>query len=286
RAERYAAQGNPQFSDPQLQAVVKDFEARYAVIGVDADQLGLDQGRPCPVSKATAFTVMKGMSYEAYQEMQLDVAAKVPGYTGISDPDAVRMVSLSGVCGETGPQGPAVIVGTSRDISRYRGEGYSTVTVSDTVGRIEATWAEGQRRGAQTIISITRSAQFNETGDGQLAESIDDWDYINEIREAPTAVYMYVVPKTDGTPRYTVSFARNPTVGTYTTTVTEHLDARLTYARTWQGTELLQESRMRDGQLHGWMIIHPTVYDGTQIPGRRDCYQGGALVKALACPSN
>lgn len=285
RAERYAAQGNPQFSDPQLQAVVKDFEARYAVIGVDAEKLGLEQGRPCPVSKAAAFTVMTGMSYEDHQKMQLDIAAKVPGYTGISDPDAVRVVSLSGVCGENGPEGPAVIVGTTRDISRYRGDGYSNVTVSDTVSRIEATWADGQRRGEQTIISITRSAQFKETGDGQLAEDIQDWDYLNEIRGAPTAAYLYVVPKADGTPRYTVSFGRNTTTGIYTTTVAEHLDARHTYARTWQGTELLQESRMKDGQLHGWMIVHPTVYDGTQVPGRRDCYQNGEMVKALECPS-
>src|SRR3546814_12047614 len=42
-AARYAAQGNPQFSDPALQAIVKDFEARYAEIGLDAEKLGMAQ---------------------------------------------------------------------------------------------------------------------------------------------------------------------------------------------------------------------------------------------------
>src|SRR3546814_10672610 len=82
-AARYAAQGNPQFSDPALQAIVKDFEARYAEIGLDAEKLGMAQSKPSPVTKETAFQVLKGMSYEQCLDSQAEVARTVPGYTAL-----------------------------------------------------------------------------------------------------------------------------------------------------------------------------------------------------------
>ncbi|MGD1877267.1 MAG: hypothetical protein ACFB13_07180 [Kiloniellaceae bacterium] len=284
RAERYAAQGNPQFSDPQLQAVVKDFEARYAVIGSDVEKLGLEQGIPCPVSKEVAFKILKAMSVEDYGKMQADVAEKVPGYTNISDLDSIRLSSLSGVCGANGPEGPSVVVGTTRDIMRVRGDGYSMVTVTDTVTRVEGIWVDGERQGQQTLISISGSTQFKETADGQLGENIDEWDFLNEIRNSPTASYTYILPKADGAPKYIVGFGRNHTTALHTTSVTEYLDAQHAYTRIWQGTELLQENRTKDGRLHGWMIMHPTEYDGISVPGRRDCYQNGEQIKTLECP--
>src|SRR3546814_16175925 len=120
-AARYAAQGNPQFSDPALQAIVKDFEARYAEIGLDAEKLGMAQGKPCPVTKETAFQVLKGMSYEQYLDSQAEVARKVPGYTGTPDINAVQLVSLAGACGDHGPEGRGAGVGTPRETSRPSG---------------------------------------------------------------------------------------------------------------------------------------------------------------------
>lgn len=285
-AARYAAQGNPQFADPALQAIVRDFEARYAEIGLDAEKLGMAQGRPCPVTKETAFQVLKGMSYEQYLEAQADVAWQVPGYTGTTDIDAVQLVALAGVCGENGPEGRAVVVGTTRDIARYSGDGYSNVMVSDSVQRIEATWTDGRRSGPFTWIIITQTAQFKPGESGALEADINDWDYINEMREAPTATYVYFLPDDVGKAKYTVSFARNPVVGIYSTTVVEQLDEARSYSRTWQGTELRQEGPARNGKLHGWQVTHPTVYDGTQVPGQRNCYQDGVLVKSLDCPSS
>jgi len=284
-AARYAAQGNPQFSEPALQAIVKTFEARYAEIGLDVEKLGMADGSPCPVSKETAFQVLRGMSYEQYLDNEADIARQVPGYTGTTDLDAVQLVSLAGVCGEDGPEGQAVVVGTTRDIARYSGEGYSNIMVSDTVQRVEANWIDGRRAGSFTWILITQTAQFQPGEDGGLEVALDDWDYINQLREAPTAVYTYFVADERGKPKYTVSFARNPVVGTYSTSVTEQVDDIYSYARTWQGTELRQEGRRKNGKAHGWQIIHPTVYDGTEIPGQRNCYQNGELIKTLECPS-
>jgi hypothetical protein len=284
-AQRYAAQGNPQFAEPALQAVVKDFEARYAEIGLDSEKLGMAQGKPCPATKETAFQVLKGMSYADYRKMLDDVAAKVPSYTGATDLNAVQLVSLSGVCGETGPEGPAVVAGTTRDVTRYASDSNTTVTVSDTVSRIEGTWIDGQRSGSYTWILITRSAQFKPDDDGALEVDVNDWAYVNEMREPPTATYLYFVAGEGGKMKYTVTFSRNPVVGIYTTAVAERIDDVHAYSRSWQGTELWQEGRTKNGMPHGWQTIHPTVYNGTQIPGQRNCYQNGELIKALECPS-
>src|SRR3546814_13118551 len=50
-------------------------------------------------------------------------------------------------------------------------------------------------------------------------------------------------------------------------------------------SELRYEARTKNGAMHGWQIIHPTEYDGTPIPGQRNCYQNGEQINALECPS-
>src|SRR3546814_15349573 len=66
-AARYAAQGNTQFSDPALQAIVKEFEATYAELRLDAEKLGMAQGTRCPVTKKNALQVTMGRSKEKYK---------------------------------------------------------------------------------------------------------------------------------------------------------------------------------------------------------------------------
>src|SRR3546814_10598071 len=101
-----------------------------------SSDLGMAQGKPCPVTKETAFQVLKGMSYEQYLDSQTEVARKVPGYTGTTDINAVQLVSLAGACGDNGPAGRAVGVGTTRDIIRHSGEGYSNVIINDNLQSI------------------------------------------------------------------------------------------------------------------------------------------------------
>src|SRR3546814_4683267 len=82
--------------------------------------------------------------------------------------NAVQLVSLAGACGDNGPEGRAVVVGTTRDIIRHSGEGYSNVIIIDNVQRIEGTWAGGQRSGSFTWIVITQTAQFKPGENGAL----------------------------------------------------------------------------------------------------------------------
>src|SRR3546814_6361684 len=98
--------------------------------------------------------------------------------------NAVQLVSLAGACGDNGPEGRAVVVGTTRDIIRHSGEGYSNVIIIDNVQRIEGTWAGGQRSGSFTWIVITQTAQFKPGENGALEVDINDWDYINEDRKS------------------------------------------------------------------------------------------------------
>src|SRR3546814_8177266 len=84
----------------------------------------------------------------------------------------------------------------------------------------------GQRSGSFTWIVITQTAQFKPGENGALEVDINDWDYINEMREAPTASYFYFVADDSGKPKYTVGFARNPLAGTYSTSVEAHIDGR------------------------------------------------------------
>lgn len=285
-AARYAAQGNPQFTDPALRALVADFEAKYAIYGVDPDKLGLAEGIPCPASQEAAFKALRGISYAEYLQQQAELSATIPSYTGISDLESVKLVSLSGVCGPNGPEGPAVVVGTTRDIARYKGENFNTVKVIDSVVRVEGSWSDGQPQGSYQSITISQAAQFKPGEDGKLESDIDDWAYLNEIRQAPMAAYVYVEAQADGQAKRVVGFSRNLSVGIYGTTVTEYSDATHAYLRSWQGTELQREGGLKDGKMHGWQISHPMVSRGMAIPGRRDCYQNGELIKALECPSS
>src|SRR3546814_19917028 len=106
---------------------------------------------------------------------------------------------------------------TTRDSIRHSGEGYSNVIIIDNVQRIEGTWAGGQRSGSFTWIVITQTAQFKPGENGALEVDINDWDYINAMREAPTASSLYFVADDSGKTKYTAGSARNPTPRTYTT---------------------------------------------------------------------
>lgn len=86
RSAHYAAQGNPQFSDPRLQAVVAKFEADYTAIGLDAEKLGFGQGQPCAASPDAAFRTLLGVTPDEYRQMQEEVWRQVPGYTTVVDP--------------------------------------------------------------------------------------------------------------------------------------------------------------------------------------------------------
>ncbi|MDF1750829.1 MAG: hypothetical protein P1V34_18345, partial [Alphaproteobacteria bacterium] len=83
-----------------------------------------------------------------------------------------------------------------------------------------------------------------------------------------------------------ISFARNPAAGLFTTTVTEPISDTVKKIITYSGTQLTSEYTMKDGKLHGWQILYPQETLSGHFDGQKTCYQNGELVKALTCPTN
>ena len=53
----------------------------------------------------------------------------------------------------------------------------------------------------------------------------------------------------------------------------------------YQRAQLISESKMRNGQQHGWMIMHPhtDMMLGIPIPGSKTCFEEGELIKSNTC---
>lgn len=286
-AARLEAGGNPVFTEPELQAASTRFDRDYRLYGTDPSRFGAQQGVECSMAPEKAFELLRGISVEEYRKMQRDVTAQVPTTTTVTDLKAVKLVSLSGPCGPNGPEGPAVLVGTFRDVMRIMVSGTDPmVSVMDSVTRLEGSWRGGKRVGPFGSITMTSSTQLKAGEGGKLQENVESWAYLNEISNSYTGAYLYTQHNLDKSARFSVSFVRNPVVGTHSTTVVEALDARYSIMRQYFGTTYIGESRLRDQKPHGWSVTFPYDYNGTPIPGSRTCYQDGVMVKALDCPSS
>lgn len=198
----------------------------------------------------------------------------------------MTLVTVSGHCGPTGIEGPGELVGSFRVVTRYKGAQIDQVTVTDKVVRLRGSWRDGQRQGPFRVIDISRSATFQPTAEGALEEQVSDWAYLNEIRDAPTAVWTYASFGPGSETEPVVSFMRNPTVGLFNTDVTERRADGRGYNRVWVGSELRFEGPTKNGVRHGWQVSHPYTFTGSDIPGRRDCYQNGEIVLATSCPES
>jgi hypothetical protein len=73
-----------------------------------------------------------------------------------------------------------------------------------------------------------------------------------------------------------------------TTTVQENetLPPKLSATvNTYQRAQLISEMRIRDGELHGWMVMHPysDMLTGVAIPGMKICYEEGEVIQSNTC---
>ncbi|MEX2630358.1 MAG: hypothetical protein WD341_10510 [Tistlia sp.] len=278
-AARIGAQGSPQFADPKLQAIVRDFEAEYARYGRDAEKLAADAGALCPLAPEEAFKLLKQVGYA---EMQAEYAKW--GVTSLTDLDAIEVRVVSGDCDAQGVEGPAEIVGRSRGILRTGSGELERVTVTDSVERIRGSWAGGERRGPFRTIAVSRSASFEPGAAGGLAAEATDWAYLAEMRDAPTAMWLYMSHGPAFAADPVVTFTRNPEAALFGTTVVERRADGTGYSRMYQGSELRMEGPTRNGKMHGWQVRHPHSWQGHAVAGGRDCWQDGELVKTTTCP--
>jgi hypothetical protein len=280
-AARLDAQGNPSFSDPKLQAVVRAFEADYARFGLEAEALQADAGGTCPVSPEGAYRLLFGTDYAEQQRAYAE-----HGVTSVTDLDSLEVRTISGTCDAAGIEGPAEIVGSSRTVARYGQGDLARVTVTDTVRRLRARWVGGERVGPVRDISVSRVATFEPGSDGALEAQDRDWDFLDEMSEAPTAVYTYTAMGPGHEQEPHVSFMRNPVLALSGVNVTERRADGTGYLRSYAGSELRMEASLKDGKVHGWQITHPTTWQGTAVAGSRTCYQHGEAIKSTTCPTD
>lgn len=283
RAEsaRLAAEGNPVFADPKLQAIVREFEADYARFGRDAAALEADAPTVCRLAPKEAYRLLKGTDYDEQQRAYAE-----HGLVSVTDLDAIEVRVVSGDCGPSGVEGPAEIVGRSRSVDRY-GEGQQArVIVTDTVERIRATWRDGVRVGPTRHIAVIRNATFEAGSDGALEAQNHHWAFLNEIGEAPTASYSYLAMGPGYETEPLVVFTRNAELGLYGMNVTERRADGTGHMRAYNGKRLVSEGPTRNGRMHGWMTRHAFTVDGTTYPAERSCFQHGELVKSVTCPAD
>ncbi|HEY9569313.1 MAG TPA: hypothetical protein VIR38_14560 [Thalassobaculum sp.] len=279
-AARLEAQGNPQFTDARLQAIVRDFEAEYAFYGRDLEKLEAGATR-CPLAPKDAFELLRAVDYD---EPQADNAKS--GQTSFVDLDSIEIRVISGRCDAGGVEGPAEIVGTLRTVTRYASGEYQWVVVTDGVERVRGTWADNRRQGPFRTIAINRSATFKPGEAGALVAEVHDWDYLNEMSAAPTGRWTYSSHGANRSMEPFVEFVRNPESGSFETFVTEHRADGIDYRRTYRGSEMVNEGLLKDGRMHGWLVRHPFTYQGDVVPGGRDCFQNGEPIKVTSCPAD
>ncbi len=281
RAEhaRIAAQGNPTFPDPALNAMVTEFEADYARFERNWDGLIADGTTPCRMDPAQAYQVINQM---APDEMQQYYAPH--GMTFIIDFDSLELHSVSGPCPEQGIDGPVELVGKVRTITRFGQGDFVRVNVTDTASRITGTFQDGKRHGPVRDILITRNITFEPGDDGALKAQEQDWEFLREMSESPTGTYVYRSYGEEYKSAPSMTFIRNPSLGMYSTSVEESQGGDLRYSRTYVGTELRNEGGLKDGKQHGWQISHPYTSQGYPMPGSRRCLQNGEEIKATVCP--
>ncbi len=284
RSASLAAQGNPVLPTAEQRAATAKFESQFAVFGTDPAKLELDRATPCALAPEKAFEMLRGVSHAEFVAAQR--AAATSTITMLTDLKAVRVGLLSGQCGPDGPIGPAILVGSYRDIMRISVNGAPHVTVTNGVARVEGVWINGKRDGAFSTVQMISSNQLSAGQSGALQEQVHDWAYLNEITNSPTAIYSYDEFHAGKPGRLSVTFSRNPVSGIYSTMVSERLDDSYSIMTNYSGNRLASEQRTKNGKLHGWLVIQPSVYNDIAIPGRRICYQNGEEVKALDCPSS
>jgi len=283
RSAGLAAQGNPVLPTAEQRAATAKFESQFAIFGTDPTKLELDRATPCALAPEKAFEMLRGVPHAEFVAAQR--AAATSTATMLTDLKAVRVGLLAGQCGPDGPVGPAILVGSYRDIMRVSVNGAPHVTVTDGVARVEGLWINGKREGAFSTVQMISSSQLSAGQSGALQEQVHDWAYLNEITRSPTAVYSYDEFRAGKPGPLTVVFTRNPVSAIYGTMVSERLDDVHGVLTSYNGNRLSSEQRTKNGKLHGWLVIQPSVYNDIAIPGRRICYQNGEEVKALDCPS-
>ena len=282
--QRLAAQGNPQFDDPEKAAIVQRFESDYQRFGRTADRVAAGAGTEnCPIADRTrAYRWITGKSLARTEKTM--ASANV---TYVADLDSIRIRMVSGTCDMLRTGGDVTFVANMRAVWRVGdAEGqYTFLSLRDSVFRVTGTMRNGGRVGPFRTIESLVSTRMDRDASGNFAVSESDWDHLNRMMESPTGIYTYVNDGASPDSALKLSFRRQPETNQFTTIVSEPQGNGIVRENSYNGTELRMQYAMKDGVLHGWYKLHSYSENGYTVPAQTICYQNGEEIKTNTCPT-
>ncbi|MBA4209877.1 MAG: hypothetical protein C0454_10140 [Parvibaculum sp.] len=258
-----AANQYPSFSDPELSALQSRIVQQHASFASIAEsQLSMAASNGCALDEETRWVLAYGMKAADYYKAMAAVVAQT-GHTV----EAVEAVLVEGVCKNGKPEGAFTAV------TRF--------TTSSQVSNVRTTTTDRRR-----VTGTMRNGKPT----GELVSSNKQQSQSNMSVQLPVYNMYTVRTYKNGDPagkEMTMAFISGGGSGPMiTTTIVRHLAPNHQAVMSYTGNMPATESTMVDGQLHGWMIVHPVEYiAGHRSPGSRECYQYGQKAPASACGS-
>lgn len=252
----------PVFSDPELSALQSRLIQQHAGFAATAEsQLSMAASTGCALDEETRWILAYGMKAADYYKM-MAAAVHQSGHSV----DAVEAVLVEGTCRNGKPEGAFTAV------TRF--------TTSSQVSNIRTTTTDRRR-----VTGTMRGGKLT----GELVSSNKQQSQSNMPTQLPVYHSYTVRPYKNGDPsgrEMTMAFISGGTGPMVVTTIVRHLAPNHHAVMSYTGNMPTTESVMVDGQLHGWMIVHPVEYvAGHRSPGSRECYQYGQKAHASACAS-
>lgn len=252
---------HPSFPDPELSGLQSRLIQQHAAFaGMAESQLSMSASNGCVLDEETRWLLAYGMKPADYYRLMASTM-----HQANLTVDAVETVLVDGTCENGKPEGAFTAV------TRF--------TTSTQISNIHTTTTDRRRvsgtmRGGKLDGEMTSSNKMHSQSNMGTALSVNNTYSVRTYRNGePVGQEMAVAFVSGG--------SSSPMV---TTTIVRHQAPNRFSATSYTGDMLTTESVSVNGQLHGWMIVHPMEYVvGHRSPGSRECYQYGQKVPASAC---
>lgn len=260
--ENPALRRHPVLGDADLVAQQAELISQHAAFTADLDgQVSAANALECSFDEATVWLLAHSMSKRDYE------AAMAGLPPDIQPRHLARQASLlEGDCAADRPEGAFVAVASHESV---QGTGATAIWTNER-RRLSGTMRDGELEGQLLLetVSLTESSSLGRLGRhvshamvaydagtpaGASLHLTFIYDQAGNLTQVLTQVHEWVAP------------------GSMAVTV-------------WAGEALFQEYTMRDGQMHGWMVMHPVEFvSGYPSAATRTCWHSGQEAPASVC---
>jgi len=257
-----ALRNHPALGDPDLDARQAELIRRHGTLLAEKGQpFSAANALDCSLDSETLWFFVHSTSKEDYEE----------GMAGLSPEVRPRVLSreaalLQGDCVEGRPEGDFLAVASHESA---QGSGPSAVW-SENRRRLAGTMRDGELEGELLLDQLTRAES---TSMGLLYRNLSHTVLEYEAGE-PVGRHLHL----------NFGYDESGALTQTTTSLHEFAGPSAAQVTVYAGDMLFQEYSLRDGQIDGWMIIHPVAFvQGYPAEGSRSCYRNGEQVPDSAC---